>query len=412
MKIAILGQSYPPMISGAALFSCHLAEALAERGHEVLVLAASDRGKPYCQQRGRLTILRLQSYPNPKRVSQRFLLWGANEIRAALRDFSPQVINVYDPFQIAYFAKTYAHRAGIPCIFTIHGLPSLVSALAPDVPGIQHIVEKGLWGYASWLLQQFEYQITPTATIARLVAEQTGIRPHVISGGVNLNTFCADPLPSQMETSLRDDFGIPGDAKIILHVGRLDTDKTVKTVVRAAALAMNSLPIKNVHLLIVGDGCEKLHLIRLTEELGIAGFCHFPGYISDPNRLSTVYRMADLFITASEIETQGLVLLEAAACGLPIVAVNAMAIPEMVTDGVNGFLVQPGDVAAMAQGVADILSEPGIHERMRKASRQASLAHDFNYTVGAYEVSYLSAIQNQAFSQKGKADAAKQVLRV
>ena len=112
MRIAVLNQSYPPMISGAALFSGHLAEALAERGHEVLVLAASDQGKAYRQRCDNLTIQRFHSYPNPHRVEQRFLLWPANEIKAALLDFAPEVIHLHEPFQMAYFARLYSAAEG------------------------------------------------------------------------------------------------------------------------------------------------------------------------------------------------------------------------------------------------------------------------------------------------------------
>ena len=92
MKIAMLGQSYPPMISGASLFICHLAEALAERGNKVLVLAASDQGESYYQKSDNLTVLRLQSFPNPMRVNQRFLIWPENEILSALREFAPDLL--------------------------------------------------------------------------------------------------------------------------------------------------------------------------------------------------------------------------------------------------------------------------------------------------------------------------------
>jgi glycosyltransferase involved in cell wall biosynthesis len=358
----------------------------------VLVLAASDQGKPYRQQHGRLLILRMQSYPNPQRVNQRFLLWPANEIRSALQDFSPDVIHLNEPFQMAYFARLYAQGADIPCILTIHALPTLVYAETPGMSGIHQFIEKGLWGYAAWLTQQFEAEITPTATIAKEIAGRTGYRPTVISGGVDLKTFKPGALPPDEEAALRDALGVPGNAQVILHVGRLDAGKNVRTIVEAAALSMRSLPAKDVHLVVVGDGCQKTSLIEQARELGIAEKCHFPGFVREPERLSAIYRMADLFSMASEIETQGLVLLEAAACGLPIVAVRATAVPEIVRDGINGFLVEPGDVALMAECMSAILQDTELAERLSLESRQASLVHDFTRTVDAYEASYQAAI--------------------
>jgi 1,2-diacylglycerol 3-alpha-glucosyltransferase len=396
MRIAVLNQSYPPMISGAALFSGHLAEALAERGHEVLVLAASDQGKAYRQRRDNLTIQRFQSYPNPHRVEQRFLLWPANEIKSALRDFAPEAIHLHEPFQMAYFARLYARQRGVPCILTIHALPTLISVLVPEMHNYKQAVEKGLWKYAALVSQQFDVLVTPTETISEMVAERTGLRPRVVSGGVDLRIFHPAPLRSHMATSLREELGIREGAQIILHVGRLDAGKNVQMILQAVGLTIRDLSVKDVHLLCVGDGCEKAHLVKLAQDLGIADNCHFPGYISDAGRLAAIYGMADLFCMASEIETQGLVMLEAAACGLPLVAVKATSMHEIVSDGVNGFLVPAGDVRRMAEAMKAILRDPGLSEKMGLASRQASFAHDFNRTVDAYEEIYLTTIQKRA----------------
>lgn len=401
MRIATLNQSYPPMISGAALFSCHLAEALAERSHEVLVLAASDLGKAYCQRGGSLTVQRFRSYPNPQRVEQRFLLWPASEIKAALRDFSPEVIHLHEPFQMAYFARLYALQRRVPCILTIHGLPTLISAHVPEMHNFKQAVEKGLWKYASLVAQQFDTLVTPTETISAMVAERTGVHPRVVSGGVDLRTFHPVPRRSPAEIRLREDLGINARAQIILHVGRLDAGKNADRILRAAGLILQDPSMKEVHLLCVGDGCQKSQLIQLARDLRIAGNCHFPGYIADPVRLVAIYGMADLFCMASEIETQGLVLLEAAACGLPLVAFNATAVHEIVRQGENGFLVPAGDVSRMAEAMITILQNPGLAKQMGLASRQASLAHDFNRTVDAYEDIYHTAIQERAAREIG-----------
>src|SRR5512143_3698096 len=99
MKIALLAQSYPPMVSGAAIFVQTLAEGMARRGHQVLVLTASDRPSGYSESKGNLTIRRVRSLRNPFRVGQRFALWPFREIAAALEAFQPDVIHLHDPFQ-------------------------------------------------------------------------------------------------------------------------------------------------------------------------------------------------------------------------------------------------------------------------------------------------------------------------
>jgi glycosyltransferase involved in cell wall biosynthesis len=109
--------------------------------------------------------------------------------------------------------------------------------------------------------------------------------------------------------------------------------------------------------------------------------------------------MASVFVTASEIETQGLVLLEAAACGLPIVAFKATCIPDIVKDGINGYLAKPGDVIELAAHVHKLIAEPKLARECGKAS--LSIARDFcrERALNTHEAIYL-----QVISQKARAD--------
>lgn len=160
MRIVYLTQSYPPMISGAAIFAQQVAEAMTQRGHQVLVIAASDRVQPYLVQTGNLTVLRLQSIHNPMRVAQRFLLYPRREVMKALHDFQPEVIHAHEPRQIGLIGIEYAARVDIPSVLTIHQLPAFAASYLPDL--FKAHVETVLWVYASWLSQKFTSIITPT----------------------------------------------------------------------------------------------------------------------------------------------------------------------------------------------------------------------------------------------------------
>src|SRR5512134_1685561 len=123
MRIAYLCQSYPPMVSGAALIVQHLAEGLAARGHTLLVLAASDRGAPYTEQCDSLTISRLRAYPNPLRAAQRFLLWPAQAIEAHLCDFRPELLHLHDFSQASIAGLRAGNAMNVPVVLTLHALP-------------------------------------------------------------------------------------------------------------------------------------------------------------------------------------------------------------------------------------------------------------------------------------------------
>jgi len=385
MKIALLASSYPPMISGAALFVEKLAGEMTRCGHEVLVITASDRTYPYRVTGPYIKIERCRSYRNPMRVDQRMVVWPHHQLMSFLEEFAPDVIHIHEPFQFGLAGLIYGRRQQVPVVFSIHQLPWFFSAYLPGFLHLQQTVESVLWRYAYWVMRQCSLVTVPTQTIAEVVNAHTGILPAVISCGVNLDTFNPSSLEPGEENIVRSRMGVLNKVPIILHVGRLDQDKHVERVVRAAAQAMQQVP---AHLVVVGDGTQKKKLIRLCRNLNIFERSHFPGFISNRGLLPAVYQASALFVTASEIETQGIVLLEAAACGLPIVAVRATCVHEIVHCDENGLLSAPGDINELAGNITWVLQHPAEARRMGTKSRKIVENHPLEATLNAYKALY------------------------
>ncbi len=389
MHIAYLTQSYPPMISGAALTVEKLATTMAKRGHKVLVIAASDRESPYHTYKDNLTIIRLSSVHNPMRVNQRFLLFPHFAILKALKKFQPDIIHAHEPLQTAWAGITYARRGQIPITMTVHQLPAFAASYLPNMPTLRRHIESVLWMYARSLIKQFNSVITPSHTTSGLLTACTGIKALTVSNGIDLKRF-HPPLSSDDEAATRTRLNLPSNIPILLHIGRLDTDKSVDKVIRAAAPALRE---SAAQLLVVGDGCEKKSLMTLCQTLGIAHRVHFANIIADQQFLSDIYRMASLLITASEIETQGIVLLEAAASGLPIVAVDATCIHEIVHDQINGFLAKPGDTHALGDAIIRLLTHPDQAIHMGQAGRKLVQEHNIQNTLDIHEKLYSESIK-------------------
>ena len=129
---------------------------------------------------------------------------------------------------------------------------------------------------------------------------------------------------------------------------------------------------------------------QLSQNLGIQGYCRFPGFVPKSGDLPGIFRLADVFVTASEIEIQSSVVLEAMASGNPVVTVEASSMPEFVSEGVNGYLVPPGDVEAMAGRLISLLSESLKAKGMGKAGRSIAAEHSNERFVGAHEQLYES----------------------
>lgn len=393
MRIAYLAQSYPPMVSGAAIVAEKLAKEMAKRGHQVLVIAASDKAQPYITLQENLSVLRLGSIHNPMRVGQRFLLFPRFHVLKALEEFQPDIIHSHEPLQMGWLGLAYARRSWIPITLTVHQLPWFVASYFPNF--VKPVIEKSLWTYARWLLKRFTSIITPTKTISTFIHQMTGLDSNVISYGLDLQTF-HPPLSSDDELAARQKWNLPPRVPLILHVGRLDTDKHVDRVILAAAQTIGQT---DAHLLIVGDGRQKNHLMQLCRDLGIGERVHFTGYVSIQQGLPVLYRMASMFVTASEIETQGIVLLEAAASGLPLVATHTTCIPEIVYDGINGYLTKSGDAYAINQSMIRILKDPHTAVSMGRVSRTLAEGHPNKETFDEHERIYHKMVREKGIQK-------------
>lgn len=391
MKLALICQSYPPMVSGASQVVQRLAEGMVERGHHVLVLAASDQRRPYTDQIGRLKIMRLPSVINPFRVGQRGVLWSSGRIAKALRVYNPDIIHMHDPLNngIASLVASRQLTRPIPKVMTIHAIPAIVSNHLPHSRLLRRLVEAGLWRYGIFFQRYFDAVIAPSETTAEIVHQHGYKKPTVICNGVDLNVFSTHPdCPGESQV-LRAKYGLDPVQPVILYVGRVDADKQVDLLVRAAVYVFRSV---DAQLLIVGSGRGLPNTIRVAERLGIRERCHFPGFIPVTGDLPGLYRLSTVFSNTSVIETQSCVVLEAAASALPIVAFRATCMPEFVLEGNNGLLAKESEPEDMAKQLIYLLEHPDTAKRMAHASLSVANTYSHENFLEKHEQLYRSLI--------------------
>ncbi len=372
MKIAIVCQSYPPMVSGSALVIQRLAEGIADRGHSVLIITASDQRFAYTEDFFDLKILRLKSFRNPLRVGQSFVMWSKDEIYRELIQFQPDILHTHDPLNIGVAALRAAQKVNIPTVFTIHQLPWFVTTYLPIQPRVKDSLESSIWRYSKWFINQCSGLVTPSQMIADIVETHTGFVPQVISNGVDLDLFSPKLSHPDEAQELCEKYQLYPNKPILLYVGRIDPDKKVDLVIQAAALVMKEV---DAQLFIVGDGKQRDELIQLSQSLGIHQKCFFPGFISKQGDLPGIYRLGAVFVTASEIEIQSSVVLEAASSGLPVVTVQASSMSELVIDGKSGYLIQPGDIIELARRLISLTKDPAKAKVMGQTARENVESH-------------------------------------
>ena len=401
------------MINGVAVFSRNLAAGLAQRGHEVMVLAPSLTGKFYIEKDpeynfrvARLPSLKFPFYPDqihqiPKtktifgkklpRIAYknglRLSLNPYSEIKQVLGKFRPDLIHSQTPISIAIATYRYAKKHHIPIVATAHAYPDNFTGQLRLPRPLKNPLNAATRHYCASFLRKSAYATMPTQiAIQELIPNPHRFRVPVeaLSNGIDLSKFS----PGQANPDVIARRGLP-DKPFALYIGRIDPEKSLHVLVEAFFKTLQELP--TAQLVIVGDGSDKQRLEKLTEELKITSSVTFTGRIVGDD-LVQIYRAAAVFVIPSTTETQSIVLMEAMASGLPAIAVSAGAIPELVADGQNGFLVEPGDTTAIACATTLILASPTLQKKMSRSSLKIIAKHDINHTLTRLEQIYAKVI--------------------
>jgi len=216
---------------------------------------------------------------------------------------------------------------------------------------------------------------------ARTVAARYGFEPTVVFNGIDTSLFRpTTPDPDIVRTD-----GTP----LLLWVGRLQPWKGVDVALRA----LREIP--QAHLMIVGDGETRADLERLAQELGLAERVHFLGALPR-ERLPSIYAAADLLLATSfASETFGIGLVEAQACGLPVVASRFGGFPEVIDEGRTGLLVPPRDPTALAAAVRSLLNDPVRRQALADAAPGWAAQFAWSAVADRVEAAYRAACNSK-----------------
>ena len=387
MKIAYICQTYPPVVTGVSMCMYYLAEGMSRKGHSVLVIVASPSGKYSLDKKEGLTVVGIPSLKNLTAVNQRFMLWQGMMMAKELDSFSPELIHIHDPLFAGIWGVRYANKHQIPLVLTVHSRPEIISMNFPAILSLRKFVEFSVKAYGSWLIEKCEAIVTPSKNMYELVLRKRSLGVHQISNGIDTNLFTPVKNEEHEEQNWRERLGIKDNAPIILQVSRLTKEKRIELVIRASAEVLEKT---NAHLVIVGDGPSKKSLLEFCRNLGIEKRSHFPGFISHKQGLPAVYRLASVFFLASEVESQPLIMLEAAASGLPIVALDGPATRELVVDGINGLLVAPAEESMLGNKLRKLVTNRTLMEKYGTASRKVALKHSREDSLLAHQDLYSS----------------------
>lgn len=414
MRIAITTDLYYPMTNGVAVFAHNLAKGLARQGHEVMVICPSFTGKSHKRRQDGVSTVYLRSirfpfYPDQinkvpdqkeilgkslPRLAYRHGIWVAVEpylaMKKALDRFRPDVIHNQTAETIAIAARRYAKKKDVPMVSTGHAYPDNITGQIKMLKPIKRPVDAALRTYMASFLKHSEYATMPTEmAIGDLVPKnrrrfKVPVEP--LSNGVDLSEF----TPRQPKAKVMKHFHLQPGRPRVLYVGRVDPEKNIGNVVTAFVEVLAKVP--EAELVIVGDGTDCSRLRDLVKGLDLQNSVKFLGRVMLPD-IADIYRGSTVFATASETETQGIVLIEAAATGLPLVAVDAGAVSELCQNRKNGTLCRPGDTSAMARALVRILQDEKLRKKYSAASLEIAKQHDLNRTLARFIEIYQEAVE-------------------
>lgn len=364
MKICMMTNTYLPHVGGVARSVSTFAYEFMRLGHEVLVVAPDFEGKPLPPEREAI-VERIPSLRNFNGSDFSVRLPLAAGLSDRLDAFEADIIHAHHPFLLGDTALRVAMNKNVPIIFTHHTRYEDYTHYVPFSETLKDIAIELPTHFANLC----DGVIAPSESIARLIRRRGVKTPMtVVPTGIDVAAFA-----SADRAAGRRRHGLPDDAIVVGHVGRLALEKNIAHLAEAVATYLQRDPA--ARFLVVGDGPAREQLESIFREHHVHDRLILAGKRTGP-ALREAYRAMDVFAFASHSETQGMVVAEAMAARLPVVALNAPGVREVVGP-TNGLLLAadatPGE---FAEALATLTSDAARREALSAGATQT--AGDFS----------------------------------
>ena len=352
MNICMFTNTYLPHVGGVARSVSIFAEDLREMGHKVLVVAPtypdSDETPQNDQEYEEKGVLRLPAIQNFNGSDFSVRIPIPFYIAERIEEFQPDIIHSHHPYLLGDSALRAARKHSLPLVFTHHTLyEEYTHYVTRDSEAMKR--------FASVLSTQYanlcNRVVAPSGSIRNLIRER-GVRTPVtvVPTGVDTQFF-----RSGDGASFRQRYGIPEYVPVVGHLGRLAPEKNLAYLAESIVRVVRENP--QVRFLVAGEGPSKNEIVDIFRREGVENNLVMPGKLTG-KALSNAYAAMDLFVFSSKSETQGMVLAEAMAAGVPVVALDASGVREVLADGENGRLLdEDADQNRFASETLKILSD-------------------------------------------------------
>ena len=363
MKVAFFNDTYRPYMSGVITAMDRFAFALKKEEYSVLMVVPGQWTPPWRDEENE-NVHELPSIPVPGFDGLRICtpILGEGHLTIADKvDDDIDIVHAHSPFILGRIGAKLAEKRNIPLVFTCHSIyPQysnyfpLVSELAADV----------LRDYMADYCSRCDLILAPSGYAKSKLLEWGVTRPiEVLPSGVQVKKIRQKKMEiaeneHAFKSSKYSSLGLSVDANLMLFVGRLDTQKNISFLFDV----LKTLPGHDTELVVIGEGPAHQEMVQDAEEAGVGKNVHFTGKIAFEEVIEWLC-VADVFCFPSVFETQGLVVVEAMAAGLPVVALDSPTSKELLTDQKEGFLTSDS-AKCFARKVNQLLEDPILYNRM------------------------------------------------
>lgn len=372
MRIALFTETFLPKVDGIVTRLSHTVEHLQRLGDQVLVFSPEGGLTEY---KG-AQIYGVPGFPLPLYPELKLAL-PRPSIGQALEEFQPDLVHVVNPAVLGTAGLYYSKKLKIPLLASYHThLPKYLEHYGLGM------LEGLLWELLKAAHNQAQLNLCTSTAMQDELTDHGIERVEVWQRGVDTELF--QPHLASLEMRSRLSQGHP-DSPLLLYVGRLSAEKEIDRI----KPVLEAIP--GARLALVGDGPYRQELEKYFADTPT----YFVGYLTGKD-LATAFASADAFVFPSRTETLGLVLLEAMAAGCPVVAARSGGIPDIVTDGVNGYLFDPLDEGGAIAATQRLLSHQQERETLRQNARREAERWGWDAATRQLQHYYKAIVSSQS----------------
>ncbi len=395
MKIAFFNDTYYPYVSGAIAAMDRFARSLKNRGDEV-VMVVPGHPTPWWKEEPSDELHELPSFRVPGfdglRIGTPLLAEGHFTVTGKL-DRDIDIIHAHSPFIVGRVGARLAENRRIPLIFTCH---SVYPKYSDYIPLVADLAADVIREYVADFCSACDVILAPSHHVEktlRVWGVQTRIE--VLPSGVDVDQITRVRREVMETEGIRDEMcrslGIEDDSRVLLFVGRIDAQKNITFLFD---VVRNLDRDTAVDLVVVGDGPARESMVGQATSLGVSDRVHFVGKKSF-DEVVRWYSVSDVFCFPSTTETQGLVVVEAMAAGLPVVALSSPSSREIIENGRDGVLTRES-TGEFADEVRKLIDDESWHGSVVARGEAKAEQFSMDYLTARLVGIYQSAIDDKA----------------